>query len=160
MVIRFHSRGKLLPDDFVLMFACSTFIASQSLLYILKIEDIYFVGGLAFESMSPQNLALILEDPQAFDRRVFKIQRIEFSSLTLTFTSIFAVKICFLLFFYEMITRLRRFILAWKVILELLYFSGLCAHVQFLSVVSALAQMLVSQRCFPNPILLFIDYST
>lgn len=127
MVIRFHSRGKLLPDDFVLMFACSTFIASQSLLYILKIEDIYFVGGLAFESRSPQNLALISEDPLAFYRRVFKIQRIEFSSLTLTFTSIFAVKICFLLFFYEMITRLRRFILAWKVIFGItILFWAMC----------------------------------
>lgn len=134
MVIRFHSRGKLLPDDFVLMFACSTFIASQSLLYILKIENIYFLGELTSESMSPQILAPILEDPQAFTRRVSKLQRIEFSSFTLTFTSIFAVKVCFLLFFYEMITQLRRFVLAWKLIFGItILFWALCTCTVFIT---------------------------
>lgn len=134
MVIRFHAQRKLLPDDFVLIFACSTFIASQSILYILKIENIYWLGSLAFEPMNPQNLASILEEPEAFYRRVLRIQRAEFSGLALTFTSIFAVKICFLIFFYEMVTRLRRLILAWKVIFGItVLFWALCTSAVFIS---------------------------
>ena len=116
IVTRFHSLKKLHPDDYVLMFACTTFIASQAVLYILKIEDLYLVGALAFEPMSPQKLASVLEDPEAFYPRVLTIQRMEYSCIALTFASIFAVKFCFLLFFHEMITRLQRLILAWKVI--------------------------------------------
>lgn len=115
-MIRLHSQRKLLHDDFVLMFACLTFIASQSLLYIVKIENIYWLGSLAVEPMNQQILALILENPEAFYHRVLRMQQMISSSLVLTFASIFAVKICFLLFFYEMIRRLRRLILAWKVI--------------------------------------------
>lgn len=41
MVFRFHAQRKLLPDDFVLIFACLTFIVSQILLYIVKMENVY-----------------------------------------------------------------------------------------------------------------------
>ena len=137
IVTRFHSLRELHPDDFVLMFACKTFIASQAVLYILKIEDLYLVGALAFEPMSPQNLASLLEDPEAFYRRVSKIERMEYSSLALSFASIFAVKICFLLFFHEMITRLRRLILAWKVIFGItISFWALCTCAIFVPSIS------------------------
>ena len=116
IVTRFHSFKKLHPNDFVLMFACSTLNASQAVLYILKIENLYWIEELTFEPMNPQNSSSILEDPQEFYHRILTIQQMKFSSLVLTFASIFVVKICFLLFFYEMITRLRRLILAWKII--------------------------------------------
>lgn len=134
MVIRFRFQRKLLPDDFVLIFACSIFIASQLILYIIKIENLYWFGSIAFEPMDPQNLASKLKDPEAFNRRVLRIERAEFSSLALTFTSIFAVKICFLVFFHEMITRLRRLILAWKVIFGItVLFWALCTSAVFIS---------------------------
>lgn len=127
IVTRFHSLKKLHPDDFVLMFACSTFIASQAVFYIFLIKNLYCFAALAFEPMSPQNLASQLEDPEAYYRRALTMQQMEFSSLGLTFASIFAVKICFLLFFYEMITRLRRLILAWKVIFGItIIFWAIC----------------------------------
>ena len=125
IVTRFHSLKKLHLDDFVLMFACTTFIASQAVLYILKIEDLYLIGALAFEPMSPQKLASVLP-------RVLTIQRMEFSCLALTFASIFAVKFCFLLFFHEMITRLQRLILAWKVIFGItILFGAFCTCAVF-----------------------------
>ena len=124
---RFHYLKKLHPDDFVLMFACSTFIASQALLYSTQIKDTYWFVAFAFEPMKPQNLASLLEGPEAFYRRVSKIHRMVESSLALSFASIFAVKICFLLFFHEMITRLQRLILAWKVIFGItILFWALC----------------------------------
>ena len=127
MVIRYHSQRQLHPDDFVLMFACLTFIASQILLYVLKIEEIYWSEAFILDPNSEKNLAVIFEDPEAFYRRMSKIQRMIFASFALNWTSIYAVKICFLLFFHQMITRLRRLLLAWKVIFGItIFFWAFC----------------------------------
>lgn len=133
VVIQLHSQRKLLLDDFVLMFACSTFIASQALLYALKIENIYWLRATVMP-MTPQNLALILEDPEPFHRQVVKFQRIENFSVALTWTSICAVKISFLLFFYQLITRLRKLVLAWKVIFGVtIHFWAFCICALFIN---------------------------
>lgn len=115
MVIRFHSQRKLNPDDFGLIFACSTFIASQVLLHIFKIENIYWTSAVIFDH-NPQTLTSIIEDPEAFLHRRLRIRRLEITCVMLTWTSIFAVKISFLLFFHQMITRVRKLIVAWRVI--------------------------------------------
>ena len=133
MVIRFHSQRHLHPDDFGLMIACLTFIASQVLLYIIKIDNIYWHAAVTSES-NPQILASITKDPEAFLCRELKIQRLEFSSVVFTWTSIFAVKICFLLFFHPMITRLRRLIVAWRVIFGItIIFWAFCICGVFIS---------------------------
>lgn len=133
MVIRFHSLRKLHPDDFVLMFACSTFIASQVLLYILKIDRIHSFGAVTFDP-SPQTPALKIEDPEVYYRRLSKIMRMEYSIGILTWSSIFAVKICFLLFFHQMITRIWRLIVAWRVIFGITMISwALCSCAFFIS---------------------------
>lgn len=89
ILIRLHSQRKLHPEDFVLMFACSTFIASQVVFYILNIDNIYWQGALNFDPNS-QILTSIIEDPDAFLRRDLKAQRMQFSIVVLTWTSIFA----------------------------------------------------------------------
>lgn len=131
--IRFHSQRKLHPDDFVLIFACLTFIASQILLYILKIDNIHWLGAVTFDP-SPQTPALTIEDLEAYYRRIPKIMRMECSIGILTWTSIFAVKICFLIFFHQLVTRLRRLIVAWRVILGITIISwALCSFEFFIS---------------------------
>ena len=105
MGIRYHSQRQLQPDDFVLMFAGLALSASQIILYILNMDELYWIGAL---SLGP-NPQILVSDPKAFYRRISKIQRMQYSSLILTWASIFAVKICFLLFFHQMITRLQRF---------------------------------------------------
>lgn len=133
IVIRVHSQRKLHPDDFVLMFACLTFIASQVLLYILKIGNIHRLGAVTFDPSS-QTPALTIEGPEAYYRRILKVMRMEYSIGILTWTSIFAVKICFLLFFHQMITRLRRLIVAWRVIFGITIISwALCSCGFFIS---------------------------
>ena len=109
MVIQFRSYGKLQPDDFVLMFACLTFIASQTLLYILEIQYLYWLIEINHNVTNPHTLVMA-------SGRFLKVQQIDAVCTALTWTSIFAVKICFLLFFYPLITRLRKWVLAWKVI--------------------------------------------
>ena len=134
MVFRFHAQRNLLPEDFVLMFACLTCIASQILLYIIKIETVYWYETLAFGPMNPPILALMIEDPETLYPLVLRFQRMVFSCLTLTTTSIFAVKICFLLFFYEMVRRLPRLILAWKVIFGItVLLWALCTSALFIN---------------------------
>lgn len=134
MMMRFYFQRKLHPDDFILVFACSTFIASQALLYVLRLENIYWLGALVREPMSPQTLVLMLGDFEAFYRRVAKVQRIDSSSLALTWTSIYAVKVCFLLFFYELIRRLPRLILTWKITFGItLFFWAFCISGAFIS---------------------------
>lgn len=134
IVIRFHSQKKLNPDDVALMFACFTFIASQALLYIVRIDKLYWFGALVFEPLNSQILVSIFDDPEGLFHRASKIQRMEFSSLALTFASIFAVKISFLLFFYQMITRLQRLVRAWKVIFGInIIFGALCICAVFIA---------------------------
>lgn len=133
MCIRYHSQRQLQPDDYVLIFACLTLIASQIMLYIPNIDDIYWIEALILYP-SPQILASISKDPEAFYRRISNLQRMQFSSFALTWTSIFAVKICFLLFFHQMITRLQRWILAWRVIFGItIFFWALCICAIFIN---------------------------
>lgn len=133
MCIRYHSQRQLQPDDYVLIFACLTLIASQIMLYIHNIDDIYWIEELILYP-SPQILASISKDPEAFYRRISKLQRMQFSSFALTWTSIFAAKICFLLFFHQMITRLQRWILVWRVIFGItIFFWALCICAIFIN---------------------------
>lgn len=133
MCIRYHFQRKLQADDFVLMIACLTLTASQIMLYVPSIDDIYWMEALILDH-SPQILVSISKDPEAFYRRISKLQRMQFSSFALTWTSIFAVKICFLLFFHQMITRLRRLILAWRVIFGVtIFFWVLCICAVFIN---------------------------
>lgn len=121
-VLRLHVQKKLYPDDVVLMFACLIFISSQALLYTFKIDILYW-----HERLNAQNFVSMLENPELFILRFKKVLRIECSSLILTFASISAVKICFLLLFYQMITPLRRLLLAWKVTFGItIIFGTLC----------------------------------
>lgn len=133
MCIRYHSQKQLQPDDYVLMFACLTLVASQIMLYIPNIDDIFWIEALILYP-SPQILDSISEDPKAFYRRISRLQRMQFSSFALTWTSIFAVKICFLLFFHQLVTRLRRWILAWRIIFGItILFWALCIGAIFIN---------------------------
>ncbi len=131
--IRVHIQKKLHSDDFVLMFACLTFIASQVLLYMMKPDSVHWFGAVTIEP-SPQSHALVFEDPEAFYRRVSKTQRMVYSIGILTWTSIFAVKISFLLFFHQMVIRSRRLIVAWRIILGItIIFWALCSCGYFIN---------------------------
>lgn len=59
MMIRFRSKKNLRSDDYVLLFACLCLIASQVLLYILKIDNIYWFAAVMFESSLQKTPLLI-----------------------------------------------------------------------------------------------------
>ena len=118
-MIRFHSQRRLYPDDFILILGCLNLIASQTLLHVLTIDVIFWMEGRNLDP-NPQNLlASVFNDPELLYRRVVKIRKMLFPCFALTWTSIFAVKICFLLICYQIISRIQRFIIAWKIIFGL-----------------------------------------
>lgn len=135
MVIQIHSYGKLHPDDFLLLFACLTFIASQTLLYTLQMKILYWLLEVGSNATNREAVALVIGDRgAAYSRRFLKVQRTDASSTSLTWASIFAVKICFLLFFYPLITRFRKWVLAWKVIFGITILAGaLCISSSFIA---------------------------
>lgn len=162
--MRFHSQRKLHPDDFVLMFACLTIIASQVLLYTLNMDNIHWLGAATFDPV-PQTPALTIEDLEEYYRRISKILRMEYSIGILTWASIFAVKICFLLFFHQMITRIRKLIVVWRVIFGITIISwALCSCAFFISCPhfgqAVCKSTLPAPVRPPDPIPVLIDHST
>ena len=139
-MIRFRYQKKFRSDDYVLLFACLCLIASQVLLYVLKLDNTYWFAAVTFESSLQKTPLLIKskDDPQEaiiFYRRISFFQRMQISMGILTWTCIFAVKICFLLFFHQMITPpLRKLIVAWRVIFAItILFWAFCCCAFFIS---------------------------
>ena len=179
MMIRFRFQRKLRFDDYVLLFACLCLIASQVLLYILKVDNLYWFAVTMFESSLQQTSSpdvLIFgkekekekEDPaEAIYRRISFFQRMEVSMGILSWTCVFAVKICFLLFFHQMIATslLGKLIVAWRVILAItIIFWALCCSAFFISC-SHFGAAAISKSQFnflafpyPYPIYLMLPY--
>lgn len=154
-VIRFHSQRRLHSDDYILMFACATLIASQVLLYVIKIEAVYYDAGRVFDPASRNILfsSSLVDGSNAevLRRHASTLQPILFPSLALSWTCIYAVKICFLLFFHQLITRLRRWILAWKVIFGItIVFWAYCASAVFIGC-PKFAQLACTSASPPHP---------
>lgn len=63
-------------DDFILMFGCLTFSASQIILYMVM-EDVYWDEALIFDP-SPQTIALAIVDSNAFYHPILYLQQIDF----------------------------------------------------------------------------------
>lgn len=156
MVIRFYSQRNLHPDDFVLIFACLSLTASQVLLYILGMDNIHWSGGTTFTpggGPTQTPTLLTIEDLEVYYRRISMIMRMEYSIGILTWTCIFSVKVCFLLFFHQIITRSRRLIVAWKVILGIAVISWvLCSSAFFISCPYIGQAACKSKLCLPGPL--------
>lgn len=113
-MIRIRIQRRLHPDDFVLLFACVNLIASHSILYY-SLSDIYWGEDMALNT-GPTINALGLTSEQVLDKTVF-LRRILATYTTLNWTCIYAIKLCFLLFFHPMIRRLKGLVFIWKIIL-------------------------------------------
>ena len=111
-VIRIRSQGRLAPDDYMLIFACVTLIASTVLLFDVA-ETVYWDEALILDP-SPATLAEAFLP--TFPAKIMHFQQKVFAYLSLTWTTIFAVKLSFLLFFRSMVDRVKKMELFWKVV--------------------------------------------
>ncbi|SLM33888.1 hypothetical protein LPUS_02486, partial [Lasallia pustulata] len=128
--IRVRQHRRVYSDDLVLLFGCVTLTAATIIIFVIT-DTIYWDEQLILDP-SPEVLTAALSPD--FFHRVLWYQQTVFSFLTLTWTTIFAVKICFLLFFRQMVERLNGLILFWRVVLGITILSYcICACGVFIS---------------------------
>lgn len=118
-VYRVRSHKRLLLDDYVLIFACVTLTAANGILFSL-IPTIYWYED---SILDPNLQAIQTTDLLAvFWAQTLRYQQMAFMFLTLSWTTVFAVKLCFLLFFHQMLDRLKSLMLMWKIVLGITMF--------------------------------------
>lgn len=121
LAIRFSYQNRLFADDYVLLFGCSSLIASFTLT-IVMFEDIYFDMGLI---MGPLELVLQESTSGDFENRILRFQQLSFSTNVLCWVTIFAVKMSFLLFFRQLLGRVKAVLTYWTVTGGIVIVSGL-----------------------------------
>lgn len=95
----------------MLIFACVTLTAATGILFS-TIPLVYSDEDLEISVLNPHEPPLI---PEGFPAQVLRSQQKIYSFMVLAWTTIFAVKICFLLFFVQMVDRLKKLMFIWKI---------------------------------------------
>lgn len=113
-MIRIRTYRRLSPDDFMLLLGCVTLIAANIVLYI-SLSDLYWTENLN-SGYGPmvETTSLLPKLPSEridFTRKMLK------AFMGLGWTSIYAIKFCFLIFFHQLINQIGRLLLIWKIIL-------------------------------------------
>ncbi|KAL8901078.1 MAG: hypothetical protein Q9192_000741 [Flavoplaca navasiana] len=112
-IIRFLNQQLRVLDDALLVFACVCLIAATVLL-INGASSLYLI--IAFQS-NPQ--AAAMTSLQQVSGTIAKVQRETYPFGVLIWLCVFAVKFCYLFFFRQLIDRLRRITVYWKITLAL-----------------------------------------
>ena len=110
---RIQTHGRLTLDDFMLIVACVFLTAATGLLYV-TIPLIYWEEEILLNPESTLIGTVGSEDELL--AKSLRFRQLVFSHLTLTWVTIFSVKICFLLFFLQLVDRLKRLMFIWKVV--------------------------------------------
>ena len=101
IAIRLRSQKRLSLDDCLIIFACICLSAGTTLLY-LGTSAIFFIEDLTLNGMG----VLAAVGPDSFLQQLTFYQKINWSYLALTWTTIFFVKFAFLAFFRHLVNRL------------------------------------------------------
>ena len=95
----------------MLLFACAALIAANVVLYYM-LSDLYWDEELL---LNPQGAdASMPTFPELLDR-VLLTRKTILAYVALSWTSIYAVKLCFLFFFRQLIDRVKRLVVIWKI---------------------------------------------
>ena len=119
-MIRVRLYRRLHPDDFMLLFACVTLIAANVVVYLM-LSDLYWSEELLLNP-GPTILAMA-RTPEEISGRIQSTRKTMLSFMALSWTAIYAIKLCFLLFFHQMIDWLKRLGLIWKITLGITVLS-------------------------------------
>ncbi|KAL8724605.1 MAG: hypothetical protein Q9166_007852 [cf. Caloplaca sp. 2 TL-2023] len=99
LAIRFRYQSRLFADDYVLLFGCSSLIAAFTLATVM-FEDIYFDMS---QILGPLQLILHESASADFVNHILTYQQLSFSAEVMSWVTIFAVKMSFLLFFRQLL---------------------------------------------------------
>lgn len=111
-MIRIRNQRRLLFDDVMLIFACTTLLAATVLLYSMM-SVMYLVQEM---TLNPIPATLVQASAAGFSERMSQYSQLMFSFLALAWTTVFAVKFCFLLFFYQMLVRVPNLMYICKIV--------------------------------------------
>lgn len=110
---RIKTQGRLLLDDFLLLFACVTLTAATGLIYV-TVPIMYWEQEMI---VHPQvNVINMFGSETKLFAQIIRYRQLVYAYLVLTWTTIFSVKICFLLFFHQLIDRVEKLLLMWKIV--------------------------------------------
>ncbi len=121
LAIRFRYQKRLFADDYVLLFGCFSLIATFTLT-IVMFEDTYFDMSLI---LGPGELVMQESASADFVNRILYYQQLSFSTEVLNWVTIFAVKTAFLLFFRQLLDRLKALLTYWTVTVGIVVVSGI-----------------------------------
>lgn len=112
-IYQIKTHRQLRFDDLLLVFACAALTAATGLLYEL-IPTIY--GNKEGTLSTKWNLVESVDSNPELFARILRYRRLVNSFVVLTWVTIFSVKICFLLFFLQLINRVKKLMFIWKVV--------------------------------------------
>jgi len=110
---------RLHVDDYFLLLACICVTAGTVLGYI-DVGNLFWSEDL---SLNPTRLDSLLVSEDDFVNRVNAYKRLSYAYPALLWTAIFAVKFAYLVFFRQLVARLRPLIIYWRVILTITIIS-------------------------------------
>lgn len=118
-VLQIKLYRRLHIDDYFLLLACICVTAGTVLGYT-KVGDLYWTEDL---SLHPTRLASLLVSEEDFVNQVNAYKRLSYAYPALLWTAIFAVKFAYLIFFRQLVARLRPLIIYWRVVLTITIIS-------------------------------------
>lgn len=112
---RIQTHGRLLFDDFVLVFACVTLTAATALLYVF-VPAVYRYEEIL---LNPKAIGRGVLLEAGFFAQILRYERLGAAIIALTWVTIFSVKICFLLFFLQLVDRQKKLMFIWQIVFAL-----------------------------------------
>lgn len=115
----------------MLVFACITLTAANGILFSM-IPTIYWDEDLIVNHNS--QAVEMVGSITALSAKIRRYQQLEYSHHTLVWTTVIAVKLCFLLFFRQLVDRQHKLVFIWRIVFGItLLFYCFCACGIFIS---------------------------
>lgn len=130
--LQIQVRRRLQLDDYFLIFACICLLASTIFAYF-RVEALYFSEKI---SSNPEFLLYAIVSHADIVGQINDYTRFYLAITPLLWASIFAVKFAYLIFFRQLVDRVKPLVTYWKIILGITIVScPICISSTFLSCV-------------------------
>ena len=113
LILQARVNRRLYLDDYILIFACVSLTAGTVLGYA-NVGNLYWSEGLNY---NPTHIYYLLAEHVDVGARISVYERLYYSYPAILWTSIFAIKFAYLVFFRRLIDRITPLIIYWRVVL-------------------------------------------
>ena len=131
LALRYRKLRQFILDDFVLTFACFNLIAAHVVLYI-AIQSAFLIEAQTLDSYLFSKM--ILASKPEFVREFVWHRKMVVAFASFIWTAVYSVKLCLLLLFQTLVTRLPTYRLVWRVAVAITLVSYIfCISTLYLS---------------------------